>query len=108
MGPAGSGLTGAPAVSASNVQTFVAEPATREKVSAILRDYGLEVRRVSPLSILVEAPVRQLERVFKAKVLEAPTGSGRSWASPPILPADLADLVDAVILPQPAKLAAAK
>ena len=119
-GPGGAVTSGSP-VSAENVQSFVCDASVRERVRADLEKFGFSVRRVSPLAITVEAPRGRFEAVFLGR-LKRLTPAGRpsgkratsksggspeedlwTWVKSPVIPAELRDAVDTVVLPQPTR-----
>ena len=111
-GSGGSLASGAP-VSAENVQQFVADQPTRDKIRQELRQMGFVVRRVSAFSITVEAVPAQYESVFQAPLKAySQDNSGQSaiaaldWEIPPTIPKELSDLVEAVVFPPPIQLLA--
>lgn len=120
-GSAGGLSSGAP-VSSGNVRAYVADPSVRERVRATLERLGFSIRRVSGLAITVEAPPARFEIVFggqlkkvgrvrqassKSRVAKSPASSGESfwtWSRSPVIPPEMRDVIDTVVLPQPTRI----
>lgn len=82
------------------------EPAVRQRVGETLGKLGFSVVRASALSIAVEAPRAVFEDVFRMK-LKRNDIYGRAywaWLGSPVIPEPLADTVESVVFPQPAKV----
>lgn len=119
-GPAGS-LTAGSTISSENVQVYVCDPSVRERVRATLEKLGFSIRRVSPLSITVEAAPEQFETVFRGRLKRvgprhqvprrrktaegsvSPVGPFWTWSQSPEIPEDLQDVIDTIVFPQPTK-----
>ena len=95
-------------VTARNIKAHIASPVAREQVQARLEDLGFSVTHVSPLSVTVEAPSEQFEKVFRGRLrkLEHPNLPSALWvwSNPPEIPEDLKDKIDTIVLPEPVKL----
>ena len=128
--PTGVSVASAPPsmLSAQNIQQMIATPQTREGARRWLESQGFNVERVSPMNIVVTAPRRRFEEVFGAPLAPAGAAAGSSpkrppaaarvrgksrpapaasywdWAAAPTIPSEAKDLIDSVILPQPAQL----
>lgn len=119
-GPAGS-LTSGSAISSEDVQAYVCDPSARERVRAALERLGFSIRRVSALSITVEAAPERFETVFRGRLkrvraqrpvsrrrktaegLASPVGPSWTWSQSPEIPEDLQDVIDTIVFPQPTK-----
>ncbi len=112
-------LTSGSTISSEDIQAYVCDPSVRERVRATLEKLGFSIRRVSPLSITVEAAPERFEKVFRSRLKRVPRraiskgrktgessfrgGSFWTWSESPHIPDDLRDLIDTVVLPQPTK-----
>jgi len=119
-GPAGS-LTSGSTISSENILAYVSDSSVRERVKAILEKLGFSIRRVSPLSITVEAAPEQFETVFRGRLKKvgprqqvsrrrkttegsvSSVGPFWTWAKSPEVPEDLQDMIDTIVFPQPTK-----
>ncbi len=99
-GASGTVTSGEP-ISSENVQTYMADPQLRERARAILEKLGFSIRRISPLAITVEAPPARFETVFQGRLSQAE--GIWTWSKSPVIPAELSDIVDTVVFPQPTK-----
>lgn len=98
-----------PALTPAHVDQAVATPQTVEEASRFLKSHGFTIRRVSPTSIMVEAPPRQFQLAFKAKPTRVPTDTTTSrpiytWDEPPKIPDSLKNVVAEVVFPRPTVL----
>jgi hypothetical protein len=91
-------------ITAQNVRRYISDPAVRDRVRHFLEEHGFSVDRVGPFSIAVAAPRRRFEKLFRGRLKKVPRQSSWTWASAPIIPAELREAVASVVLPQPAKL----
>lgn len=119
-GPAGS-LTSGSTISSEQIQAYVCDPSVRERVRAALERLGFSVRRVSALSITVEAAPERFETVFRGRLkrvrprrlvsrrrksaegLASSVGPIWTWSQSPEIPEDLQDVIDTIVFPQPTK-----
>ncbi len=119
-GPAG-GLTAGSTISSKNIQSYVCDPAVRERVRATLEELGFSIRRVSPLSITVEAAPERFEAVFRGRLKRvglrhqlsrrrktadgsvSSVGPFWTWTKSPEIPEDLQDVIDTIVFPQPTR-----
>ncbi len=99
-GASGTVTSGEP-ISSENIQTYMADPQVRERARAMLEKQGFLIRRVSPLSITIEASPARFETVFQGRLTQAE--GFWTWSKSPVIPAELSDIVDAVVFPQPTK-----
>ena len=94
-------VTSGKPISSKNIQTYMADPQVRERARAILERQGFSIRRVSPLSITIEASPARFETVFHGRLSQAE--GFWTWSKSPVIPAELSDIVDTVVFPQPTK-----
>jgi len=98
---------------------YVSDPSVRERARAALEELGFFIRRVSPLSITVEAVPERFERTFRGRLKrvkpQKQVSQGRktaresassmeaiwTWSKSPEIPDDLRDVIDTVVFPQP-------
>ncbi|HKP75730.1 MAG TPA: hypothetical protein VJT67_09325 [Longimicrobiaceae bacterium] len=68
---------------------------------------GFYVKRVTPLTIIVEAPRETFEGVFRGKLGHEPStsmASGWRWKGAVRIPEELRERVDTVLFPEPTRL----
>ena len=106
-GRGGSSLSNT-SISSRNIGELTSTRDAREEVSDRLKELGFSIRRVSPLSITVEAPPEKFEVVFHGRLKRAQSSEHPSdnwgWSELPEIPKDLRDKVDTVVFPEPVEL----
>lgn len=100
-----------PADDSSSTRVKPPAPEIREEARRQLKELGFTVVRVSPLSILVEAPREKFEAVFHALTEQRGTDFQKQWPKTysvwneePKIPASLQRTVENIVLPQPVQL----
>src|SRR5205809_4024482 len=82
-------------------RTLGADPADLERVAAFAREYGLEVlwSDAARRSVALGGSVEQMQKAFRTDLAyyESPLGAYRGRTGPVRVPAELADVVEAVL-----------
>jgi subtilase family serine protease len=86
-------------------------PEVREEARRELENLGFTIVRVSPLSILIEAPAETFESVFHTQAQRRNATSHKpwprsylAWKEEPQIPAPLEKTVQHIVLPEPVQL----
>lgn len=86
-------------------------PEVREEARRELENLGFTIVRVSPLSILIEAPSEKFESVFHTQAERQDAASEKqwppsrlAWKAEPQIPPPLEKTVEHIVLPEPLQL----